>query len=1237
MKYSDLVNFEPIETVIQLEQANSADAVRQLVQAFVISNGMAEQLCDVVIPNLQFEMPADNKGVLIVGNYGTGKSHLMSIISGLAEHPDMAKIVKHKDVSKAAKAISGKFKVVRLELPATKKSLRNIICGRFEDFMSDEGISFSFPADEQVDSNKDDLTDMMAHFNEKYPNHGLLLVVDELLDYLRSRNGQEIILDLGFLREMGEVCKLIRFRLIAGLQESLFDNPKFQFIAESLRRVKDRFEQARIVRQDVAFVVSERLLSKTDEQRAKIREHLQKFTPLYGGMAERLEEFVRMFPVHPTYLEVFEAISIAEKREVLKTLSAEIKRCFDIEVPRDQTGLISYDSYWNVLQANAVQRSVPEIREVIDVSKVVEGQIQNAFTRPALKPLAIRIIHALSVKRLTTDDIRAKLGPTAEELQNGLCLVATGSPENTSDFLRTTVEACLKEIMRTMSGQFITHNTDNDQYYLDLQKTIDYDAKIDDKASTLSESQMDLYYFDALTRVVVEDQSPYVRGYKIWEHEIEWRDHKITRRGYLFFGAPNERSTAQPPRDFYLYFLQPFEPPHFEDQKLSDEVFFKLTHRDKAFLDALRLYAGAREMGASASAGTKKVYEDKADGFLKTLVAWLRTNMLTSFEVIYQGVPKKLVEWLKGHKTGNAAVRELLELTGSICLATAFEDRYQDYPKFSAKLTVSNLKQPTEDVIRWLAGGVRNNLATSVLDGLELLDGDKLKPYLSRYAKLVLEKLEAKPPGQVINRKELITVKNDVERECQYQLEPEFLLIVLLALVQNGNITLSVAGKKLDAANLSEATKMPLEQLVAFKHVEKPKGLPLAELVALFEMFGLAEGLIRNENTHEEAVKQLRTKANELTERVVMVSQCVQTGLPCWGSELIPTEERDNQRQKLDELKAFLEGLQAFNTPGKLKNFSKSVLEIQGQTATLDLIKQIEDLNTLVQELTALTGYLGTAAAVLPPQDPWRMQMETTRIDWRVKLLDPTARSAADFRQKINRALQKTKDDYRTAYFNLHKKSRLGVNEDTKKKELLKDSRLACLDKLAKGVSLLPHSTLTEIQTRLAKVQTCFTLVKDELDASPICPHCNFRPQEENLGASGVVVLGQIDTQLDGMLENWIKTLLENLDDPTAKKSIKLLPDEQKNAVNSFLKTKQLPDKISNALVQGIQEALSGLVAISIRPHELLDALGDGSASCTVEQIQTRFETFLQKLTQGKEQGKVRLVIDRGENSGATQ
>ena len=1206
MKYRELVEFEPIETVIQLQEAESPEKARQLVQTFVISDGMADQLTNLVFPNLQFLKPSDNKGILVVGNYGTGKSHLLSLISGITEQPDLVKVVKNKAVADGSKSIAGKFKVIRIEIPATLKNLRDIICGRIEDFLSDEGISFSFPPFTQVTSNKDDLSAMMALFGDKYPDQGLLLVVDELLDYLKTRKERDLILDLGFLREIGEVCKLIRFRFIAGLQESLFDNPKFQFVATSLMRVKDRFEQARIVRQDVAYVVSERLLRKTNEQKAKIREHLQKFTPLYGSMAEQLEEFVRLFPVHPRYLEVFEAISIAEKREVLKTLSSEMKRLLGKDVPSDEPGLISYDSYWNVLQANAAMRSIPEIREVIDVSKVVENRIQQAYTRPALKPMALRIIHGLSVHRLATDDIHAKIGPTAEELRDGLFLFSTMLPERTSDFLRTTVESCLKEITKTMAGQFISHNTDNDQYYLDLQKTIDHDAKIQDKADTLSDSQLDRYYFDALTRALECADQTYVRGYQIWEHEIEWREHKVTRRGYLFFGAPNERSTAQPPRDFYLYFLQPFEPPHCEDQKLADEVFFRLTQKDKTFLDSLRLYAGAREMALSASSGTKKVYEDKADGFLKTLVAWLRQNMLTSFEVVHQGVPKTMIEWLKGHRTGNATVRDLLELTGSLCLAPCFEDRYRDYPTFTVKLTVSNLKQPTEDVIRWLAGGIKNQLATAVLDGLEVLDGDKLRPQNSRYAKAVLTKLDGKPPGQVVNRKELLSVKNDVEIESQYQIEPELLLVVLLALVQNGNISLSLTGKKLDAANINEASKISVDTLLQFKHIEKPKGVPLAELVALFELVGLSEGLIRDANAHEQAVIQLRARANELTEEVVTTTQQVQTGLPCWGSELISGQDREDQRQKLEELKGFLESLQAFNTPGKLKNFTRTITEIEAQKANLDLVKQVEELNDLVQELTPITGYLATATAVLPPQDPWRDQMESTRGSWRAKLLDPALRGRPDFRQIINRALQKAKDDYKTTYLNLHKKARLGINEDEKKKELLKDHRLDQLKKLAAGISLLPHASLTELQTRLSKLTPCFTLVKDDMDASPICPHCNFRPQEETLGASGLAVLQQIDGLLDTTLENWRKTLVDNLSDPTAKKSVSLLPSAQKAAVEGFLKSRQLPEKIDADLVQGIQTALSGLIAMNVIPADLLDSLSAGGAPCTVEQLRTQ-------------------------------
>jgi hypothetical protein len=80
MKYAELVEFNPIETVVHLRDADEQSAASRLVSSYVISEDMAEKLTAVVFPQLQFEHPLDNKGIFVVGNYGTGKSHLMSVI-----------------------------------------------------------------------------------------------------------------------------------------------------------------------------------------------------------------------------------------------------------------------------------------------------------------------------------------------------------------------------------------------------------------------------------------------------------------------------------------------------------------------------------------------------------------------------------------------------------------------------------------------------------------------------------------------------------------------------------------------------------------------------------------------------------------------------------------------------------------------------------------------------------------------------------------------------------------------------------------------------------------------------------------------------------------------------------------------------------------------------------------------------------------------------------------------------
>lgn len=305
MKYADLIQFEPIESVIQLQEADEAADAKKLVETFVISERMSDMLIKIVFQQLQFDKPADNKGMLIVGNYGTGKSHLMALVSAIAEHEDLAGSVNDQSVADKAGPIAGRFKVVRAEIGASEMTLRDIICHSIEEKLDEMGVAYEFPSASEVTNNKDSFALMMEAFQKAYPDKGLLLVLDELLDYLRTRKEQQLILDLNFLREVGEICKSTRFRFMAGVQESLFDNAKFQFVAETLRRVKDRFEQVRIAREDVAFVVAQRLLKKSPEQQGKIREHLAQYAPLYGSMNEKMDTFVELFPVHPAFLAAF--------------------------------------------------------------------------------------------------------------------------------------------------------------------------------------------------------------------------------------------------------------------------------------------------------------------------------------------------------------------------------------------------------------------------------------------------------------------------------------------------------------------------------------------------------------------------------------------------------------------------------------------------------------------------------------------------------------------------------------------------------------------------------------------------------------------------------------------------------------------------------------------------------------------------------------------------------------------
>jgi hypothetical protein len=188
LRYNDLIHFDPIESVVHLNDADDQSSAQRLVSTYVISDEMAERLVEIVFPQLQFHHPADNKGLFVVGNYGTGKSHLLSVISAIAEYGELADLLRNPSVAAQAKTtIAGKFKTLRIEIGTTEMSLREIIIAELEEYLAQLGVPYTFPSAHQVTGYKAAFEDMMGEFKQAYPDHGLLLVVDELLDYLRSR------------------------------------------------------------------------------------------------------------------------------------------------------------------------------------------------------------------------------------------------------------------------------------------------------------------------------------------------------------------------------------------------------------------------------------------------------------------------------------------------------------------------------------------------------------------------------------------------------------------------------------------------------------------------------------------------------------------------------------------------------------------------------------------------------------------------------------------------------------------------------------------------------------------------------------------------------------------------------------------------------------------------------------------------------------------------------------------
>ncbi len=1225
MKYSELISFNPIEDVIQLVAAGSDDKAREYVKSYVMSDAMADSMQAPLIDQLQMDEVVDNKGVLIVGNYGTGKSHLMSVISAIATDADNLQYLQNKKFACQMEPIAGKFEVLRIEIGGVVMPLYDVIMGYVQDDFDIRGIAFELPSYGDVKSLKTVIRDMMMAFSEKYPDKGYLIVVDEFLSYLSSRDEREIVLDLEFFRALGEMCSKSKLRVIFGMQEKIFDNPRFGFVAETLRHVSDRFTQLIITKEATSYVVSERILKKTPEQKALIRKHLERFCGLYTGMASRLEEFVELFPIHPSYIDVFNKIYLIENRHILKNISVTIKEIFDTELPENAPGIISFDNYWPAIKSNGLLKSDATISRVVNASRQLEDIINRAFPKAAYKPLAIKIIYALSVHRLTTGGLNVQFGLTAENMKDELCLYLP-MPEQDSGFLLSLVKTVLRDIMTTVSGQFIIYNDANNQYYIDVDKIVDYDEKIKQKASILAEGELNRYFYDVVYRCLEWDAKQYVTGFNIYEYDLNWESHNMFREGYLFMGLPGERSTAQPERDFCIYIMPLQEDNCGCSNKLRDEIYFYFKSTDE-FREAIGLYAAAQSLAKISEGKDKDAYLNKANVLRKGLVKYLSENKNSCFDVMYMGQRRRIIEILKDHYSGDMTFKDTVDLAASICFDEYFCGKYPDYPIMKIKITRRNMAECVRAAFDHFAGK-KTQQSSQMLRSFDLLDGDKISVEGSKYAAYYIDLIRKLPPQGVLNYSDIFEPHfMETFTDKKFKLEFTFTPIIFLAMVYGGYAVITTTdGKTVTASNLEQIPKIGAADLYEFKYLSKPAQISVAELKKLFEILDINPALLDNPSDRESGVAQLLSQAQKLANSAVAYASKLNNGFDLWGEPLANAAESALLQKACTVVRDEFSNYNVrFNTPAKLNNFALSMEQIGELAAQISQMKKIPQLLDFKAGCADIVSYISNIEYI-DLGDGFKAELDAAKADFR-SVRDSITDGAfgEPAAKKVEAVLSKVKEKYIDIYFESHKKKRLDIKEAQRISKLRDGAVLGGLRKLS-SVEILSAAKLFDIENELSELKVCYELTPEELKVMHVCPHCHYRLDEKSKNVCGMAE--NLESRIEALSAEWTKTLLDTISDPIVTEQMRFLPAQQRQSVDKFISDVRLPEHIDDRFVEAINALLKGFEPVIIDIDDLTTKL-EQLPPMDVTAFKARVGELISCYTEGKDGDKLRIIVKR--------
>lgn len=1164
MKVKDLIQFEEIKRVIDIDlDLRTADGSRELIEKYIITTDLRGHLKDIA-ENLS---KPKHDSYQIIGNYGSGKSHLLGFLAALVDNPELVQHIHDEEIRAVfTNYLQRRFAVVQFELQPSRLSLMDFFYDRVEAKLTEKyGITIPPIDPGQIIDHKEKIREILNTIKSHDPQMGLIVVVDEISDFLKQKESVEMKnRDTQFMRVLGQASNAMDFIFIGSMQENIFRSNEFVEESESFGRTSQRFKIITISKEDIKNVLAKRALRKDYSQVEDLKDLLGEYGQQIPQVQNKLNQFIDLYPVHPYILDIFSQLPYFATRGVIEFTVEQVKEILNEDFPQ----FITFEKIYDKIVSNHNVKTLDEVSPVINAVETLFSKID--LLRENMRDDATRLVKALAVLKLYGKTLNNGANP--EELATELMII-TDKFSNTDR-----IKLVLTKLREVTDGQFIS-KTENDYYYIDLDHGVDYDVVIERKSENLFDGAED----EELLKILKHHFELYADNdhERVFADYSNWKDKKSFRVGSFVYddGSSNVRKGEG---DFNFVFVSPYKEKSAIGSA-TDTAVLKLEYDE--ILDGLLKKIAAITSLKRSSSYPKNILEKKQKEYVGQAEKRLLKLLLTTYIKISGDYVK--VDHLLAQESDNLA-EYFYEVKASL-FSKVFTSKYSEYPTLLNRLSPDNVVGEVERTLKEIFRGgeeIQVSNSQNLLTALELLDS---KNYLdtkpSHFAKIILQDLKEQEGKNV-------KVEAIVERLAQkpFGLDAELVYLVLIVLTYNGEINMKKrGGGTITASELGQFFASGLNKFNEVPYVTLETEFPVEQVIELFKILELPFGAVRQQSERPEAVRIFRNKVLELQEQIRKVDE-----------RLNRLRTRPNEFLDLNSLILKREGLNNIPMDKFLKvktvpDFRSVVLdefEIERLQIGLKFLTNISDFledfeSTIYQAYTYVVGslkFIKDHSKFFAESDVEELEEQAHECS---KIMnDFSILLSYDERRILRGKMEQYQRKYSDFYYRQHRQS---VGQDVnwdKLDEIKANTELRRLNYLknVRGINTRELNRLVMVINKLEHVR-CDRLSIDHLQDNFQCPFCSFPKYDEEELVDINHTLDEIWNQIYDIRDEWQKQIINEIEN--YQDNIGLLASAEQEIVKGIVTEQRLPEVLDQKVITALNNLFSELEEVEISATDI--------------------------------------------------